>query len=236
MPALGKAKEKAKQIVCKSNLKGIGLCVNLYLNEYDNRTPQTFGGYYDWTDPDTGLVIEIDGPGYANTYWGAAFKDYAENNKIFSCPSFSQFKVDLRDIYYKYKIDENTIVGGFGINTHFEDTKVTQIRTPSEYIIAQDHVEPKPEIGTYDLFYIDGDNEWNLPAYRETDRSHQYSAIFRHSKKNYALDHPDDPEVRFANINDNPNGQSDTLRLDGSVSSMRETNGKNVRKSWYTGK
>ena len=236
MPALGKAKEKAKQIVCKSNLKGIGLAVKLYLSENKDKTPTQFGGYYNWINPDTNMEYEPGDAGYANTYWGVAFKDYAENKKIFSCPSFGQFKIDLRDIYFKYEINDNTIVGGYGINDHFTNIKVGSIRSPSEYIITQDHVEPMPESAKGDLFYIMENEKHNLLAYREPDRSDQYPAIFRHSKKNAALDNPDDPAARILNINNNPNGQSDTLRLDGSVDSMYETTGENVRESWYTGK
>ena len=36
MPALGMVKEKGKQVVCASNLKGIGLAVMTYLAEYDD--------------------------------------------------------------------------------------------------------------------------------------------------------------------------------------------------------
>ena len=243
MPALGKAKDKAKQIVCKSNLKGIGLCVKLYLSENKDKAPPKFGGYYGWINPVTNREYELTDPDgeFKSSYWGVTFKDYAKDKKIFSCPSFAQFRLNMDEFYVLYVIDDNTIEGGFGINPYFAGVKVSKIRSPSEYIITQDHAEPLPESRadkSYDLFFIAESKEYNVHAYRDaapgTPRYDQYRAIFRHSKKNTALDRPEDV-TRRANINNNPNGQSDTLRLDGSVDAMYETTGENVRKSWYTG-
>jgi len=39
LPALSKAREKARQSVCAGNLKQIGLAVTLYLNDYDGQFP-----------------------------------------------------------------------------------------------------------------------------------------------------------------------------------------------------
>jgi prepilin-type N-terminal cleavage/methylation domain-containing protein len=41
LPALAKAKEKAKQIACVSNMKQIGLAVSLYVNDNDDFFPYT---------------------------------------------------------------------------------------------------------------------------------------------------------------------------------------------------
>jgi len=225
MPSLGKAKEKARQVVCKTNLKGIGIAIHLYLNENKNRTPEKHGNRYAWLDPATGLELAPDD---GNAYWGLAYNDYTKNPKIFSCPSFAAMKSTI------YTIDENDILGGFGLNRFFEDLKVTNIRTPAEFIIAQDHVEPHPEKN--DLFYINAGKSFNLNHYRTGSRVEQYTAIFRHSKKSRALDSPPGDTTRRDNINNNPNGQSDTLRMDGSVDGMDETTGENVRESWYAGK
>ena len=237
MPSLGKAKDKAKQIVCKSHLKDIGLSINMFLHNNDNKTPEEFGGFYRWINPATNREYEPGDTGYRNTYWGIAFKDYAKNKKIFSCPSFGQFKLDLASSYIEYAMDDTKIEGGYGINEYFEDIKVTSIRTPSKYIITQDHVEPHPESRRDgDLFFIKQGQTYNVPNYRQGgNRTDRYRGLFRHSKKNSALDTPAGDPTRRANINNNPNGQSDMLLLDGSVDAMDETTGENVRESWYTG-
>ena len=40
LPALGKARDKAKEIGCKNNLKQIGTAVGMYVNDYDSWYPQ----------------------------------------------------------------------------------------------------------------------------------------------------------------------------------------------------
>lgn len=136
-----------------------------------------------------------------------------------------------------YTIRDGDILGGFAFNRYLNEIKATSVRSPSEFIVAQDHVEPGPE--PMDLFHIENTTlGYNLEHYRVSgslDRAKQYKAIFRHAKKSSALDKPGDA-TRRANILDNPNGQSNTLYLDGSVDGMHETTGENVRKSWYTGR
>ena len=39
MPALGRAKEQAKYVVCKSNLHNYGLAMNMYLSDNEDRYP-----------------------------------------------------------------------------------------------------------------------------------------------------------------------------------------------------
>jgi prepilin-type N-terminal cleavage/methylation domain-containing protein len=228
MPALKKVRERAKQTVCKTSLRGIGLAIKLYTDDYDDRTPESFGNRYGWLNPTTGRELEPGDPGIGDSYWGLRFNDYSKNPKIFSCPSFAQMKSTI------YTVDEdNDILGGFGVNRWFENIKVTSIRSPAEYIIAQDHAEPHPEEN--DLFYINS-GSFNLDHYRTGGRIAQYRTIFRHAKKSSALDNPPGDATRRGNILGNPNGQSNTLYMDGSVDAMDETTGENVRESWYSGR
>jgi prepilin-type N-terminal cleavage/methylation domain-containing protein/prepilin-type processing-associated H-X9-DG protein len=226
MPSLKKVKERAKQTICMTNLRGIGLAVQLYVNDHDNRTAPKHGNGYAWTHPATGEEVAAK-----DAYWGMAYNDYAKNPKIFSCSTFSSMKSTI------YTLGDGDIMGGYGINRYFKNMKVTSIRTPATFIVAHDHVEPQPDLE--DLFYIHNPSYgYNLEEYRteKEGRSKYYTAIFRHSKKSSSLDDsPNDP-ARLANTINNPNGKSNTLWLDGSVSPMNETTGENVPKSWYTGK
>ena len=220
LPSLSRVKERAKQIICKTNLRSVGIAIRLYLEDYDGKTYPDHGNEYQWSDPVTGMEVAPDSP---DAYWGLAYKDYTEDPKVFGCPTFR--------IEHFYSTGSGTVMGGFGLNRHFEDRKVNTIRTPARFIVTQDHVEPHPE--SDDLFYIYS-GTYNLHAYRDGFRNEYYWAIFRHSKKSPSLDAPGDP-VRRANILANPNGQSNTLWLDGSVSGMDETTGENVNEHWYTG-
>lgn len=83
-PVLARAKEAAKRSACLNNMKQIGLAIELYLGDYDDRLPdrrdlKTSLGYHPWTtwppsDPRAG--------------WAAiAFAAYTKNDKIWFCPS-----------------------------------------------------------------------------------------------------------------------------------------------------
>lgn len=259
LPALNKVKERAKQIVCKSNLKGIGLAVNLYLTEYDNKTHAYFddgpgngsgwdeqaGNTFRWYDPDTGQVLHPDA---ARGHWGLVYNDYTDTPKIFSCPTFPKYRGELN--FAEYDMDPWKILGGYGINDFFQGLEegyslnVNEVKVASAFIVTQDHPEPRPEgERDGDMAWINYDEGYtfNMPFYRglgtgDQDKIAAYSAIFRHCKKSTALDNPPADEDRRLEILNNPNGKSNVLWLDGHVTSMDETTGENVPKFWYDGK
>ncbi|MBI2301767.1 MAG: DUF1559 domain-containing protein [Armatimonadetes bacterium] len=68
-PVFAKAREKARQVSCLSNLKQLGLAVVMYSQDYDQRTPIGFNG--DWWD----------------LCWRGRGYPYAKNYQLFACPS-----------------------------------------------------------------------------------------------------------------------------------------------------
>ena len=48
MPSLQKAKEMAKDIVCRSNQRSVSLAIVLYAEEHDDQYPYNTGGTGDW--------------------------------------------------------------------------------------------------------------------------------------------------------------------------------------------
>jgi hypothetical protein len=48
MPALQKVREQGKKIVCSNNEKQIGISLNMYGSENDNKLPLNQGGYWLW--------------------------------------------------------------------------------------------------------------------------------------------------------------------------------------------
>jgi len=71
-PVFAKAREKARQASCLSNLKQIGLAVLQYAQDYDER-----------------LVRHCYQPG-TNYPWSVAIAPYCKNTQIFKCPSASR--------------------------------------------------------------------------------------------------------------------------------------------------
>ena len=60
MPALGKARAQARDVVCKANLKQWALCKDLYLTENDDRFWSGFGGSLWWMSAMRPYMDDID--------------------------------------------------------------------------------------------------------------------------------------------------------------------------------
>ena len=71
-PVFARAREKARQASCQSNLKQIGLAIQMYIQDYD----------------DTVLPARLDG-GPEQMDWTQMVFPYINNDQIFICPSDS---------------------------------------------------------------------------------------------------------------------------------------------------
>ena len=85
LPALNKAREKARAVNCLSNLKSVGQYIVLYADD--------FGGYIipntlqDGTGEYSGYPEHLARAGYVADDNEGGHKDYIAKNKIFDCPS-----------------------------------------------------------------------------------------------------------------------------------------------------
>jgi prepilin-type N-terminal cleavage/methylation domain-containing protein/prepilin-type processing-associated H-X9-DG protein len=91
-PVFAKVREKARQTMCLSNEKQMGLAVIQYVQDFDETYPQSLtapgaGGNYDWTVAVQPYVK--NGGGGVNTQWnGPAGGQTTEAFGIWNCPSF----------------------------------------------------------------------------------------------------------------------------------------------------
>ena len=91
LPALNKARDQAKSISCKSNLKQFGVYAVLYRSDYD-----------DYLIP---VVSQQDG---SNCTWDNLLSDklkYVTNKKIFLCPGEPLAKLQGREYGYGLNMD-----------------------------------------------------------------------------------------------------------------------------------
>ncbi|MFO8082064.1 MAG: DUF1559 domain-containing protein [Armatimonadota bacterium] len=73
-PVFARAREKARQASCQSNMKQIGLAAMMYAQDYDEMMPALYH-YYEG-DSDTRYMGYYDG-----------FQPYTQNEQIYICPS-----------------------------------------------------------------------------------------------------------------------------------------------------
>ncbi|MBN2128508.1 MAG: prepilin-type N-terminal cleavage/methylation domain-containing protein [Sedimentisphaerales bacterium] len=220
MPALHKAKEGARETICKSNLRGVGLGLAMYLQDNDFRPADcTRTNGFLWYNSAGETRRADDG----DAYWGVAYARYIKETKVFGCPSYGK----VAKLIYS---EEPDLIqhAAYCLNYNYfrksggSVRSTTSIRNQGQFIVCHDHVEPKIEQGSKDMFHNDGPGTMNLTHYREGGaRSEFYRGIFRHN-------------IRSGNAFAT-RGRANILWLDGHVSALQETTGDDVLSTWYTG-
>ncbi|MFC1766133.1 type II secretion system protein [Planctomycetota bacterium] len=224
IPSLQVAREQTKELVCKSNLRGVGVGITLYLDDHNQQMPDMFtytnnsNGHLWWDERGTPLK-----PSDYRAYWGIAFIDHVRKREVFGCPTFRNFcNIIAQDLLYGG--DPKFIyTSAFSANGWLSQEKMLRLPHPSEVLLAHDHMEPRMEHGNIaersDMLFA-GPTGVNLTHYRQgANRANWYRGIFRHA-------------VRKGD-NWQTDGRLNALWLDGHVSSIRETTGKTVLKRWY---
>ncbi|MFO7945742.1 MAG: prepilin-type N-terminal cleavage/methylation domain-containing protein [Armatimonadota bacterium] len=82
-PVFARAREKARQTSCLSNLKQIGLAFRIYVGDYDDMMP----GYIIYT-PEK-VVGPYTGDERSYLFWMDVLYPYVKNKQVFICPSYS---------------------------------------------------------------------------------------------------------------------------------------------------
>ncbi len=90
-PVFARAREKARQASCQSNLKQLGIVVAMYLQDYD--------GYYPFSN-----MNYINSAG-ASMWWVNVYDPYVKNKQVWICPTAGQFTT-------------NSVITTYGINAY----------------------------------------------------------------------------------------------------------------------
>lgn len=121
LPALSTAREKGRQTVCRSNLKQIGLSIDMYADDYC--------GY---------IFLISASPEFI--WWEPLYDNgYIKNRQILVCPSESPRMFSINEPDYKYKVygirrgDINDIT-----IDKFQYRQIYRIQNPSSYIFFAD--------------------------------------------------------------------------------------------------
>ena len=155
LPALSKARERARQATCMNNLKQIGQAMMMYVNDYDEYFPRCFYGWgtgaYDvhWH----AMLIKL---GYFGKSKRGIFEmtTYSRSDwKVFTCPSAPNLRLKPTDTYgipgwdwqfISYGYNYFFIGGSIGITNDpdkkYQPAKLSQIKRPSKTILVTDSV------------------------------------------------------------------------------------------------
>jgi len=152
LPALSKAREKARQAVCMNNLKQIGLAMAMYTQDWDEYFVPRFYSH----NPGRGRWPEI-----LNNLGYLKYKDIRKA-KVYQCPSFRATVWGESSIHYGYN---NLHIGSSyryivprpsSWDAYSPPAKLSQIRKPSETILLVDTHVRNGEAGCYiigDCYY-----------------------------------------------------------------------------------
>lgn len=242
LPALTRAREMARRMVCGSNQRSIYLGMVLYLEDNDS-TFHPAGNQ--WRVFEKGMYTsnsrELYDPWHRHAYWGTAYLPYLdEEYKSFHCPSSTW---NYREWYALLPWQEKAYVNSdYGLNgylcwelpdePHYIHTPhegrrtMEEFRRPSEMIVLHDSPEPALD-DNGDMYYINPERRYdgaNLSQHRQwDDRGGEWAGVFRENWRHGSRSREDG------------RGASNILWLDGHVSVQQETTGEDFRYEWYTG-
>lgn len=239
LPALGKAKEKAKQIQSLNNLKQIGVGTTLYADDNDgffHHLASITGGdteygpsnHGQWTaNPRSQVQLS---PNESKAYWGIAYISYFGGaRKVFRCPSakkVDEWREDGLRFAADYWLDSSYGINSYVVNPPMSETnparnkyarrRLSNIPSPQTMIFAQDSFEQKMD-GTTDMIAAFPGQTENLTEWR-------------YGYAGYYPEITDWPGQWFRH-----NRKCNTLWLTGSATSIAYSKGLDIDYRWYTG-
>lgn len=220
LPALSKAKEKAKQSQCTSNLRQIGIGTTMYASDSQDYFHNINGavpnnGQWTYSPRDERLLPANDG----RAYWGVAYTNYfGGTRRVYRCPS-AKVVDEWRETGLAFP-SEYWLNSSYGINRFVTQTypdeklrKISSMGSPQTTVFAQDAAEQRMDGATDTLGLFPGQRE-NLTQWK-----YDLASLYPGKKMEYEW-------FRHAR-------RCNTLWVPGNVSSIRETKGVDYR--WYTG-
>ncbi|UCD51945.1 MAG: type II secretion system protein [Phycisphaerales bacterium] len=159
VPALGRAREQAKFVRCKANLKSYGVLALMYIDDNDGIMPSAWTSFYNshqeyrgephrycrWHNPDYDLEQH---PEYAGPFWR-----YLKGKDIHICPSFPKIAKRYGPVHPEH-VDGVPIVPNYSysMNSYLGSTE----NTPKSMTGIKRHSE---------VFFFGEENLWITAPY-----------------------------------------------------------------------
>jgi len=172
LPALQKAKEKAKISKCAGNLRQIGIGLTICVDENDGKVPQAyvwdtiastnFPSYY---TPDLAPGV------YDRDFMAFIFhRNYLPNKEVFKCPSDILRSKNLPHDPYVFD-NSSYCYNNIGLGTYWYQVPVTvsQVKQPAMTYWTTENADVGFYSGTSAALYNGSDFYYNAPTYRHGD-------------------------------------------------------------------
>ena len=122
-PVFARAREKARQASCASNVKQIMLSILMYNQDYDEKLPQSWSGADAWGGP--------------SKTWADLVQPYVKNTQLFVCPSNLTTSMGWEGQPNRFQVSY-----GYNCNVTHKGcgpgTAIAQISQPSSLIMIGD--------------------------------------------------------------------------------------------------
>ncbi|MEA3402698.1 MAG: DUF1559 domain-containing protein [Armatimonadota bacterium] len=124
-PVFARAREKARQSSCLSNVKQITLATLMYAEDYDETLPMRY-----YNTGVSGAILYPGGRTSAGMIWPCPIYPYVKNIQLFHCPS------------WRYKWSGNyTGRQAYGINNAVDGYLLAEIEKPAAVMITADNYD-----------------------------------------------------------------------------------------------
>jgi len=136
-PVFAKAREKARQSTCASNLKQLGLAYTSYEQDYDERLP---GNQFNLNASDTTSKYVMK-CGTRIQFWPQYLEPYIKSAGVYECPSgLTAACGSLPSTPRSYAVNVTLVgcCGGDGSGTDNRGQKIADITMPAETVLMAD--------------------------------------------------------------------------------------------------
>jgi prepilin-type N-terminal cleavage/methylation domain-containing protein/prepilin-type processing-associated H-X9-DG protein len=177
-PVFARAREKARQASCSSNLKQLGIAAMMYAQDYDERFP-SFAYSWTGTDPNTGFACNM-------MSYITLMNPYVKNWQLGVCPSMNRGATNTACC------GRNSVTWSYGPNhTYFQgETPVADVGAMATFQAPATTIMLGEETGTQGACggeFLTGSSGWPAPTPADWSAGSDLYATNHNEGSNYTF-------------------------------------------------